>query len=94
MDLFGYLMNHLNDVFLSNSSLDQRVWVLESLGKFSYKSLLISLYEANSSLTFPFKKIWKPPVPPWIKAFAWTVAHKCRWRSFLQISSHWCVVQK
>lgn len=41
VDMVGDLMSLLKEVFLSQSFLDQRIWTLESSGKFSSKSLFL-----------------------------------------------------
>lgn len=68
------LMLRLNDVFFSPSFVDQRVWALESSGNFSTKLVFLSLSSSiGPTVSFLFSKIWKPPIPPQVKAFAWTV---------------------
>lgn len=52
------LMLSLNEVFVSLSFEDQRVWALESFRHFSTKSMFLSLSNPNApSPPFPYSKI-------------------------------------
>lgn len=97
------LMSNLHEVFLSKSFHDQRVWTLDASGRFSAKSFFMDLIhgdEPQSFNSFPYAKIWKPPVPSWVNAILWTAALNCistmdmlqKRRPFMQLSSHWCIL--
>lgn len=66
------ILSLLKDVFISYFEPHKRIWTLESSSRFSSKSFFEVF--TRSSLTrgsFPHKKIWKPLVPPRVKAFLW-----------------------
>lgn len=101
MDLLDNLMSLLEEVCLSNSFPNLRVWILESSRKFSSKSFFMSLTNPNHNfMSFPSKKIWESLVPHWVKAFVWTMALNRistmdllqRRRPFMQISPNWYVI--
>lgn len=70
--MLASLTSKLEEVFISDSFRDQRVWILESSGKFSSKSFFIFIsYKDNSTRKshFPAKKVWNPLAPPRVKFF-------------------------
>lgn len=78
---------------------DKRVWLLESSGKFTSKSFFKALSNPSpSDLSFSHRMIWKPTVPPRVKAFSWIVVLGRinmmdllqRRRSYMLLSPHWC----
>lgn len=97
------LMGNLNDVFLSPFFEDHRVWVLNLSVVFSCKLVFQLLGRStNSHFSFPYSSIWKPSIPPRVKAFSWTVALNRvntmdvlqRRLPFMMISPNWCVLCK
>lgn len=75
--MLASLTSKLKEVFISDSFPDQRVWILEPLGKFSSKFLFMSIAykdNFNPKSLFPIKKIWNPPIPSRVKVFLWTAA--------------------
>lgn len=68
VELLANLFSSLNGVFISNIILDKRVWTLESSGQLTSKSFFILILNVSSpSYSFPFKRIWSPPVPPRVR---------------------------
>ena len=92
------LLDSFNDIFLSRSSVDKRVWTLESFGMFSSKSFSNPLSSPlNPDSSFPHWMIWKPDASPRVKAFSWTAVlgqintiDMLQKRSFMHLSPHWC----
>ncbi|WJZ85876.1 hypothetical protein VitviT2T_005388 [Vitis vinifera] len=75
-DLEG-LMRSLDDLYLSPSVPDARLWPLSSSGLFSVKSFFLALSQSSgSSQNFPSKFVWNSQVPFKVKSFVWLVAHK------------------
>ncbi|KAJ9703126.1 hypothetical protein PVL29_004763 [Vitis rotundifolia] len=75
-DLEG-LMRSLDDLYLSPSVPDARLWPLSSSGLFSVKSFFLALSQSSGSpQNFPSKFVWKSQVPFKVKSFVWLVAHK------------------
>ncbi|RVX05720.1 Transposon TX1 uncharacterized 149 kDa protein [Vitis vinifera] len=75
-DLEG-LMRSLDDLYLSPSVPDVRLWSLSSLGLFSVKSFFLALSQSSGSpQNFPSKFVWNSQVPFKVKSFVWLVAHK------------------
>lgn len=103
VDILGNLMSFLNEVFLSQSFLDHRIWILESSSQFSSKYLLLSFsHPSNPSNSFPIEKVWNPPAPRRVKAFSWIVALNRmitmymlqRKRPFMYTSPNWCALYR
>lgn len=68
VDMFGNFSHLLKDVFISPSFSDKKIWVLNSLGNFSSKSMFFFLLPSTSlSPMFPVGRVWKPPIPPRVK---------------------------
>lgn len=93
----------LKDIFISPFFQDKKIWVLNSSGNFSSKSTFTSLLSPNSiTLVLLVGRVWKPPIPPRVKAFSWLVALNCinrmnnlQWRRpYMLISPNWCVMCK
>nr|CAN71644.1 hypothetical protein VITISV_041775 [Vitis vinifera] len=75
-DLEG-LMRSLDDLYLSPSVPDARLWPLSSSGLFSVKSFFLALSQSSGSpQNFPSKFVWNSQVPFKVKSFVWLVAHK------------------
>ncbi|WJZ91178.1 hypothetical protein VitviT2T_010276 [Vitis vinifera] len=75
-DLEG-LMWSLDDLHLSPSVPDARLWPLSSSGLFSLKSFFLALSQSSGSpQDFPSKIVWNSQVPFKAKSFVWLVAHK------------------
>ncbi|RVW55211.1 hypothetical protein CK203_067141 [Vitis vinifera] len=75
-DLEG-LMRSLDDLYLSPSVPDARLWSLSSSGLFSIKSFFLALSQSSGSpQNFPSKFMWNSQVPFKVKSFVWLVAHK------------------
>ncbi|RVW16209.1 Transposon TX1 uncharacterized 149 kDa protein [Vitis vinifera] len=75
-DLEG-LMRSLDDLYLSPSVPDAKLWPLSSSGLFSVKSFFLALSQSSgSSQNFPSKFVWNSQVPFKVKSFVWLVAHK------------------
>ncbi|RVW64166.1 Transposon TX1 uncharacterized 149 kDa protein [Vitis vinifera] len=75
-DLEG-LMRSLDDLYLSPSVPDARLWPLSSSRLFSVKSFFLALSQSSgSSQNFPSKFVWNSQVPFKVKSFVWLVAHK------------------
>ncbi|RVW38475.1 Transposon TX1 uncharacterized 149 kDa protein [Vitis vinifera] len=75
-DLEG-LMRSLDDLYLSPSVPDARLWPLSSSGLFSVKSFFLTLSQSSGSpQNFPSKFVWNSQVPFKVKSFVWLVAHK------------------
>ncbi|KAJ9700981.1 hypothetical protein PVL29_006352 [Vitis rotundifolia] len=75
-DLEG-LMRSLDDLYLSPSASNARLWPLSSSGLFSVKSFFLALSQSSGSpQNFPSKFVWKSQVPFKVKSFVWLVAHK------------------
>ncbi|RVW25098.1 hypothetical protein CK203_113759 [Vitis vinifera] len=75
-DLEG-LMQSLNDLYLSPSVPNARLWPLSSSGLFSVKSFFLALSQSSGSpQDFPSKFVWNSQVPFKVKSFVWLVAHK------------------
>lgn len=94
-------MSSLNELFLSSSFRDERIWTLEYFGRFSSKSQFHNLTQPRSQLRpFSFKKVWMSSMPLRVKAFSWTASLSCintmdmlqRRRPFMMLSPNWCVV--
>ena len=67
----------LDDLHLSPSVPDARLWPLSSSGLFSLKSFFLALSQFfGSPQVFPSKFIWNSQVPFKVKFFVWLVAHK------------------
>jgi len=93
------LLDSFQGIFLARRAIDKRVWVLEPFGKFTSKSFFIALsHPHHPEPSFPHKKIWKPEVPPKIKAFFWiivlsrinTMDMLQRRKPFIALSPQWC----
>ncbi|RVW33890.1 putative ribonuclease H protein [Vitis vinifera] len=70
-DLEG-LMRSLDDLYLSPSVPDARLWPLSSSGLFSVKSFFLALSQSSgSSQNFPSKFVWNSRVPFKVKSFVW-----------------------
>ncbi|RVW91468.1 Transposon TX1 uncharacterized 149 kDa protein [Vitis vinifera] len=70
-DLEG-LMRSLDDLYLSPSVPDARLWPLSSSGLFSVKSFFLALSQSfGSSQNFPSKFVWNSQVPFKVKSFVW-----------------------
>ncbi|RVW50733.1 putative ribonuclease H protein [Vitis vinifera] len=70
-DLEG-LMRSLDDLYLSPSVPDARLWPLSSSGLFSVKSFFLALSQSSgSSQNFPSKFVWNSQVPFKMKSFVW-----------------------
>ncbi|WJZ91342.1 hypothetical protein VitviT2T_010423 [Vitis vinifera] len=75
-DLEG-LMRSLDDLYLSHSVPDARLWPLSSSGLFSVKSFFLALSQSSGSpQNFPSKFVWNSQVPFKVKSSVWLVAHK------------------
>ncbi|RVX04307.1 Beta-arabinofuranosyltransferase RAY1 [Vitis vinifera] len=71
------LMRSLDDLYLSPSVPDARLWPLSSSGLFSVKSFFLALSQSSGSpQNFPSKFVWNSQVPFKVKSFVWLVAHK------------------
>ncbi|RVW94236.1 LINE-1 retrotransposable element ORF2 protein [Vitis vinifera] len=71
-DLEG-LMRSLDDLYLSPSVPDARLWPLSSSGLFSVKSFFLALSQSSgSSQNFPSKFVWNSQVPFKVKSFVCT----------------------
>lgn len=72
-NMFGILSHMLKNVLISPSFLDKKIWVLNSSGIFSSKSMFISLLPSSTfDQVFAFGRVWRPSIPPRVKAFSWT----------------------
>ncbi|RVW40358.1 hypothetical protein CK203_092445 [Vitis vinifera] len=75
-DLEG-LMRSIDDLYLSPSVPDARLWPLSSSGLFSVKSFFLALSQSSGSpQNFPSKFVWNSQAPFKVKSFVWLVAHK------------------
>ena len=75
-DLEG-LMRSLDDLYLSPSVPDARLWPLSSSGLFSVKSFFLALSQSSGSpQNFPSKFVWNSQVPFKVKSFVRLVAYK------------------
>ncbi|RVW38710.1 Transposon TX1 uncharacterized 149 kDa protein [Vitis vinifera] len=71
------LMRSIDDLYLSPSVPDARLWPLSSSGLFSVKSFFLALSQSSGSpQNFPSKFVWNSQVPFKVKSFVWLVAHK------------------
>ncbi|RVW74521.1 hypothetical protein CK203_053800 [Vitis vinifera] len=70
-DLEG-LMRSLDNLYLSPSVPDARLWPLSSSGLFSVKSFFLALSQSfGSPQNFPSKFVWNSQVPFKVKSFVW-----------------------
>ena len=97
------LLECLNNFRLNAALEDKRLWLSESSHIFSCKSDFNELRETpNTRAFFPFKLIWKSPIPHKIKVFAWLVAlgrvNTCdvlqKKRPNTMLYPSWCVLCK
>ncbi|RVX05595.1 Transposon TX1 uncharacterized 149 kDa protein [Vitis vinifera] len=75
-DLEG-LMRSLDDLYLSPSVPDARLWPLSFFRAFFSQILFLTLSQSyGSPQNFPSKFVWNSQVPFKVKSFVWLVAHK------------------
>lgn len=101
IDLLGPLVSNLEEIFISKSFPNKRVWILVSSGVFSCKSFFdVLIPSSNFDLNFPAKRVWNAKVPPRVRAFVWSLIQNrintmdVRQRRIpnMALSPHWCIL--
>ena len=75
LDSLANITTLLDTVHLSGHMTENRIWVSDNSGGFSYKSAFTTLQQDDGFLEFHFFKfIWKSCVPVRVKCFAWSLS--------------------